>query len=68
MVTTEHQAELPVLYSRFPLDIYFTHGREVFKRQKQNIILFLKDHLDHCMKKGLKSSRIEQETRVSDSC
>ena len=25
-VTTEHQAELPVLYSRLPLAIYFTHG------------------------------------------
>ena len=23
---TEHRAELPVLYSRFPLTIYFTHG------------------------------------------
>ena len=25
-VITEHQAELPVLYSSFPLAIYFTHG------------------------------------------
>ena len=25
-VTTEHQADLPVLYSGFPLAIYFTHG------------------------------------------
>ena len=25
-VITEHQAELPVLYSRFPPTIYFTHG------------------------------------------
>ena len=25
-VITEHRAELPVLYSRFPLAIYFTHG------------------------------------------
>ena len=23
---TEHRAELPVLYSRLPLAIYFTHG------------------------------------------
>ena len=26
LVITEHRAELPVLYSRFPLAIYFTHG------------------------------------------
>ena len=25
-VITEHQTELPVLYGRFPLAIYFTHG------------------------------------------
>ena len=25
-VSTEHQAEFPVLYSGFPLAIYFTHG------------------------------------------
>ena len=25
-VITEHRAELPVLYGRFPLAIYFTHG------------------------------------------
>ena len=25
-VITEHQAELPVLYSSFPLAVYFTHG------------------------------------------
>ena len=25
-VITEHRAEFPVLYSRFPLAIYFTHG------------------------------------------
>ena len=25
---TEHQAELPVLYSSFPLTIYFTHGSD----------------------------------------
>ena len=26
-VLTEHRAELPILYSSFPLVIYFTHGR-----------------------------------------
>ena len=30
-VITKHQAELPVLYSSFPLAIYFTHGSILFQ-------------------------------------
>ena len=33
-VITEHQAELPVLYSRFPLAIYFTHS-SVYMLEKE---------------------------------
>ena len=48
---TEHRAELPVLYSRFPLAIYFRHdrggegGREV--QEGGNIGIHTADSL-HC--------------------
>ena len=36
-VITEHRAELPVLYSSFPLAIYFTHGSD---QSLSHVLLF----------------------------
>ena len=44
-VTTEHRVELPVLYSRFPLSIYFTHGGVYMSVLISQFIPFLCPHV-----------------------